>query len=61
LVGELLTKFESKLDSVRIIPSKGGRFEVTFNGALIYSKLATHRHANPGEIADLVAQNLKEV
>jgi len=60
LVGELLSKFEEELESVRIIPSKGGRFEVTFDGELIYSKLATHRHANPGEIAGLVATKLKE-
>jgi selenoprotein W-related protein len=60
LVGELLTKFEEELESLLVIPSKGGCFEVTFNGTLIYSKLATHRHAEPGEIAGLVAKKLKE-
>jgi len=59
-VGELLTKFEFELESLRVIPSKGGRFEVTLDGELIYSKLATHRHAEPGEVAGLVAEKLKK-
>ena len=33
-----------------IIPSRGGVFEVTVDGELIYSKKATGRHAEPEEI-----------
>lgn len=58
-MGELLTKFEFQLESVRIVPSEGGRFEITLDGELIYSKLATRRHAEPGEIARLVAQKIE--
>ncbi|MBI3241461.1 MAG: SelT/SelW/SelH family protein [Chloroflexi bacterium] len=58
MAGELLTKFEPQLSEVRIVPSEGGRFEVSLNGELIYSKLATHRHVEPGEIAALVAEKL---
>ena len=58
MVGELLTKFEFQLKEVRIIPSDGGRFEIVLDGELIYSKLATHRHAEPGEVAGLVAERL---
>jgi selenoprotein W-related protein len=39
---------------VTLIPSDGGRFEVTVDGELIYSKLATGRHPSESEIADLV-------
>jgi selenoprotein W-related protein len=59
LVGELLTKFEAELDSIRVVPSDGGRFEVTLDGELLYSKLATHRHAEPGEVAKLVEEKLQ--
>ncbi|MBI4315697.1 MAG: hypothetical protein HY679_07155 [Chloroflexi bacterium] len=59
MAGELLAKFEMSLESLRVIPSDDGRFEVTFNGELIYSKLATRRHAEPGEVAGLVAERLK--
>lgn len=36
------------------MPSDGGRFEVTLDGELIYSKLATGRHPAEAEILDLV-------
>jgi selenoprotein W-related protein len=42
------------------MPSEGGRFEFTVNDRLLYSKLETHRHAEPGEIAGLVRKLLKE-
>jgi len=35
-------------------PSSKGRFEVTLDGELIFSKAALGRHANPGEIAAIV-------
>jgi selenoprotein W-related protein len=47
-------QIESQLETIEVIPSDGGRFEVTVNGDLIYSKLATGRHANPGEVRQLV-------
>ncbi len=59
MVGDLLTKFEKQLDAVRVIPSNGGVFEVTLDGDLIFSKKALHRHAEPGEIARLIAEKLK--
>ena len=54
LAGELLKHFEHLIDSIALVPSDGGRFEVKVNGALIYSKLQTHRHAQPGEVVGLV-------
>ena len=33
-----------------LVPSSGGRFEVTVDDALAYSKRATGRHAEPGEV-----------
>lgn len=53
---ELLKRFESKIETITLIPSGGGRFEVVVNDKLIYSKLATGRHASPGEVEDLIAK-----
>ena len=39
-------------------PSSGGRFEVTLDGELLFSKAALKRHANPGEVHALVAARL---
>ena len=36
------------------MPSSGGRFEVTLDGELIFSKADLGRHAEPGEIAATV-------
>jgi selenoprotein W-related protein len=38
----------------KLIPSSGGVFDVTVDGRRIFSKLAVGRHANPGEIVDLL-------
>ncbi len=35
-----------------------GRFEVTMDGELIYSKVATGRHAAPGEVAGVVRDRI---
>jgi selenoprotein W-related protein len=44
------------IESVTLIPSDGGRFEVSVNGKLIYSKLQTKRHAEAGEVVGLVSK-----
>jgi selenoprotein W-related protein len=54
LVDELLKDYEHLIESVALIPSDGGRFEVSVNGQLIYSKLQSKRHAEAGEIVNLI-------
>jgi selenoprotein W-related protein len=39
---------------VRLIPSSGGRFEVTVDGQLVFSKAAARRHAAAGEVVQLI-------
>ena len=57
---ELLKHYEHLIEEFRIVPSDGGKFEVTVNGQLIYSKLETHRHAAPGEVLGMVRQMVGE-
>lgn len=54
LAGELLRHYEHLVETITLVPSDGGRFEVKVNGRLIYSKLKTSRHVQPGEIVGLV-------
>lgn len=56
----LLKQHEARIERMTLIPSDGGRFEVTVNGKLIYSKLQTHRHAEPGEVQNLLLSFIKE-
>ncbi|NOZ00225.1 MAG: SelT/SelW/SelH family protein [Chloroflexi bacterium] len=53
-MADLLKDFEPDIASITIVPSDGGKFEITVNGKLIYSKLETNRHAEPGEVVGLV-------
>jgi selenoprotein W-related protein len=57
---ELLKSYEHLIEEIRLIPSDGGKFEVTVNGQLLYSKLSTHRHAGAGEILGLVRKMVGE-
>jgi selT/selW/selH-like putative selenoprotein len=41
---------------IDLIPSHGGRFEVSVDGAQVFEKSRLGRHAKPGEIAELVAR-----
>lgn len=54
LATDLLKKFEPELETLTLIPSDGGKYEIKVNDTLIYSKLETKRHAEPGEVIGLV-------
>ena len=45
---------------VKLIPSGGGRFEVSRNGVPIFEKSKLHRHAKPGEILQILGSEKKE-
>jgi len=59
-VADLLKAFEVEIKTITLAPSDGGRFEVTVNNQLIYSKLQTGRHAEPAEVTDLIEKLLKK-
>jgi selenoprotein W-related protein len=54
LADELLKNFEREIASLELIPSSGGVFEVLVNGSLVYSKIATGRHAATSEVVNSV-------
>lgn len=60
LTDELFKQYEHLIEEIKLIPSDGGKFEVTVNGQLLYSKLALHRHAEPGEVLGLVRKLVGE-
>jgi selenoprotein W-related protein len=59
LANELLKDFEPEIESITLMPSNGGRYEVTVDDKLVYSKLQTGRHANPGEVMELIKELLQ--
>jgi selenoprotein W-related protein len=45
---------------IRLVPASGGRYEVTLDGELLYSKAELGRHAEPGEVFALIAARIGE-
>lgn len=54
----LLEEFEDKLESLELIPSGGGVFEVIVDGQVAFSKKAARRHAERDEVVDEVRRIL---
>jgi selenoprotein W-related protein len=50
LAQQLLHDYKTQIASLELLPSQGGVFEVTLDGALIFSKRATGRFPEPDEI-----------
>ncbi|MBK8049930.1 MAG: Rdx family protein [Anaerolineales bacterium] len=58
MAADLLNSYIANIESLKLIPSSGGRFEVMAEGVTIYSKKAIGRHAQPGEVIALVNEKL---
>ena len=61
MTDELLTHYDQIITRLVLVPSHGGRFEVTVDGQLIFSKHELNRHAEPGEIVRLVGDHAREL
>ena len=59
MTDELLTEFEPHVASWKLIPSKGGVYELTVNGELLFSKKKLGHHAEIDEIRQLLKAKLK--
>jgi selT/selW/selH-like putative selenoprotein len=57
-VAELLNAWAPRIARAILLPSSGGRFEVTLDGEPLFSKVANKRHPRPGEVHGLVAGRL---
>lgn len=58
LTDELLSGWAPIIKDIELVPSSGGRFEVTLDGDLIFSKAALKRHAQPDEVAGIVRDRI---
>ncbi len=54
LAGDLLKEYEHVIEAITLTPSDGGRFEVSVNGKLVFSKLQSKRHAEAGEVVGII-------
>ncbi len=47
------------IQEIVLIPSAGGRYEVTIDGELVYSKAETHKHTTNEYIVEQVRKRLR--
>ena len=51
---QLLVAYKTDIAAFSLVPSDGGRFEVSLNGELVFSKLQEGRFPNDGEVEALI-------
>ena len=60
---DLLSNYQHLISDLKLVPATGGVYEVEVDGSLMYSKVATGRHAEPGEVlglfTDLVGHDMQ--
>lgn len=50
MTDKILNEFKQDIETYTLIPSDGGRFEITVNGELVFSKLKEKRFPEYDEI-----------
>jgi hypothetical protein len=58
LANEILANWAPVFRAVRLQSADHGRFEVSLDGEVVFSKSSVGRHARRGEVADLLAERL---
>lgn len=59
LAEALMTNLKRRISSLELVPSDKGRFEVSFDGKLVYSKLATGEFPEDMDIVKLAMKTPK--
>lgn len=55
---DLLHHYQHVIDHLTLVTGSKGMFEVEVDGELLYSKKATGRHAEPGEVLALFRERI---
>ncbi len=53
---ELLSHYRKEIAALTLVPSGGGRFEVSLNESLVFSKLEQGRFPEPKELNNLIGE-----
>ena len=54
MADEIITEFGETINTITLVKGSSGRFEVSVDGVPVFSKADSHRHAQPGEVPDLI-------
>lgn len=56
---KILTEFKQEIQGLTLVPSDGGRFELSLNGELVYSKMETGEFPTFEALRDKVKERLE--
>lgn len=56
MASTLLTEYKGKIQDISLVPSDGGKFEVSADDKLVFSKIKAGRHAEPEEVVASVGK-----
>ena len=59
MTAKLLAALKQRIHDLKLIPSKGGCFELTVDGELVYSKLATGKFPDEQKMLEAVSARVK--
>jgi selenoprotein W-related protein len=59
LASKLLTELKNDIKQYTLIPATGGRFEITVNGELIYSKLKTGQFPDENWVLETLKKRIQ--
>lgn len=58
MAAKILPRFKAEISRFVMVPSKGGCFELTVGGKLLYSKLETGKFPDEGKMLEAVGREL---
>lgn len=59
MTSKILSTFKQQVKDLKLIPGKGGCFELTADGDLVYSKLKTQEFPDEQSIINLLERKMK--
>jgi selenoprotein W-related protein len=54
-----LSEYKLQIESLELVPDKGGCFELSLNGELVYSKLKTGEFPDEARMLGVIGKQLK--
>ena len=59
MASRILTEYKMQIESLELVPDKGGCFELSLNGDLVYSKLKTGEFPDESRMIGTIGKQLK--
>lgn len=59
MASRILSEYKMQVESLKLVPDRGGCFELSLNGDLIYSKLKTGEFPDEAKMIGTIGKQLK--